>query len=158
MISIDKKRHLAKTLTWRLVGTLDTIILSWFISGDPLIGLSIGGAEVVTKMTLYYFHERLWFRIPWGIQSPRKVYSEITWEPSPEEGSHEQVAFLEYENDKIRKRVKVTKSMIESTGMNNETEYRAIMSSYNKETKQRLSSIYMGYKSEIERKLNIKIN
>jgi hypothetical protein len=48
--------------------------------------------------------------------------------------------------------------MIESTGMNNETEYRAIMSSYNKETKQRLSSIYMGNKSEIERKLNIKIN
>jgi len=57
-------RHLAKTVTWRIVGTIDTIALGWIISGDAKIGLTIGGFEVVTKMILYYFHERAWFR--WG--------------------------------------------------------------------------------------------
>lgn len=57
------KRHIAKTITWRLVGTVDTIILSWIITGNPLTGLKIGMAEVVTKMVLYYLHERLWFKI-----------------------------------------------------------------------------------------------
>lgn len=57
------KRHIAKTLTWRIVGTLDTVILSWVISGSPSIGLKIGSAEVVTKMILYYLHERTWFNI-----------------------------------------------------------------------------------------------
>ncbi len=57
------KRHIAKAITWRMVGTLDTMLLAWVISGDPLIGLQIGGAEVLTKMLLYYLHERVWFRI-----------------------------------------------------------------------------------------------
>lgn len=63
MSDISKKRHLAKTITWRLVGTFDTIVLSWIISGNPLTGLKIGLAEVITKMVLYYFHERIWFRV-----------------------------------------------------------------------------------------------
>ena len=57
------KRHLAKTITWRIVGTTDTIIIAWIISGDPLIGLSIGGTEVITKMILYFLHERVWLRV-----------------------------------------------------------------------------------------------
>jgi len=57
------KRHIAKTITWRLVGTLDTILLSWIVSGNPTIGLKIGFAEVITKMILYYLHERTWFKI-----------------------------------------------------------------------------------------------
>lgn len=59
----SRKRHIAKTITWRIVGTIDTIVLSWVITGNPLTGLKIGLAEVVTKMLLYYFHERLWFKI-----------------------------------------------------------------------------------------------
>jgi uncharacterized membrane protein len=55
-------RHLAKTVTWRLVGTVDTILLGWLVSGDATIGLTIGGLEMVTKMVLYYLHERAWFR------------------------------------------------------------------------------------------------
>ena len=55
-------RHIAKTVTWRIVGTIDTIVLGWLISGDAKIGMTIGGFEVVTKMILYYFHERAWFR------------------------------------------------------------------------------------------------
>lgn len=68
---IDRKRHILKTLTWRLVGTIDTILLSWFISGDPLVGFSIGGAELITKMILYYFHERVWYRSNCGVNKKK---------------------------------------------------------------------------------------
>lgn len=61
MKKYGRKRHIAKTFTWRIIGSLDTIILSWIISGDLKIGMAIGGAEVFTKMILYYFHERIWF-------------------------------------------------------------------------------------------------
>ena len=59
----SRLRHFSKTLTWRTVATLDTILLSWLITGDPLVGMKIGLAEVLTKMILYYFHERIWYKI-----------------------------------------------------------------------------------------------
>jgi uncharacterized membrane protein len=58
----SRRRHLAKTITWRLIGTVDTILIGWVITGDPWIGVQVGGVEMVTKMVLYYFHERAWFR------------------------------------------------------------------------------------------------
>jgi uncharacterized membrane protein len=66
-IKSSNKRHILKTFSWRGVGTLDTIILGWLISGNPLTGLKIGGAEVVTKMLLYFGHEKLWYRINYGL-------------------------------------------------------------------------------------------
>ncbi|MEM9001252.1 MAG: DUF2061 domain-containing protein [Bacteroidota bacterium] len=63
----SQRRHLIKTVTWRCIGTLDTIILSWMISGNPLTGLKIGFAEVITKMALYYIHERAWYKINFGL-------------------------------------------------------------------------------------------
>lgn len=61
------KRHLAKTITWRIIGTFDTMVLSWIITGDAVMGLKIGGVEVITKMILYYFHERIWYRMNFGL-------------------------------------------------------------------------------------------
>ena len=55
-------RHLAKTITWQIVGTADTVVIAWLISGDPKTGLSIGLVELFTKMALYYFHERVWYK------------------------------------------------------------------------------------------------
>ena len=66
-VNNSKKRHLIKTVTWRVVGTLDTVMLSWFFTGNPFLGLQIGAAEVVTKMVLYYYHERLWYKINFGL-------------------------------------------------------------------------------------------
>lgn len=57
-------RHVAKTITWRVIGTVDTILLGWLVTGEFKKGMAIGGFEVVTKMVLYYFHERAWYR--WG--------------------------------------------------------------------------------------------
>ena len=67
----SRKRHIAKTITWRAVGTLDTMLLAWWISGNPFTGLKIGMIEVVTKMILYYFHERAWYKYDFGLQERR---------------------------------------------------------------------------------------
>ena len=72
MKDVSHKRHIAKTITWRIVGTIDTIILSWIISGNPFTGLKIGFAEVITKMLLYYLHERAWYKINYGLNERRK--------------------------------------------------------------------------------------
>lgn len=69
---VSHKRHLVKTITWRLIGTLDTICLAWLISGDPFLGLSVGGAEMFTKMFLYYLHERVWYLSDFGIKRKEK--------------------------------------------------------------------------------------
>ena len=59
---VSYKRHIAKTISWRIVGTLDTFILSWILTGSIKVGAAIGGAEVVTKTILYFFHERAWYK------------------------------------------------------------------------------------------------
>jgi uncharacterized membrane protein len=61
-MKVSYKRHIAKTITWRIVGTIDTILLSWLITGDLAVGLTIGGVEVMTKMILYFAHERMWYK------------------------------------------------------------------------------------------------
>lgn len=53
---------LFKTISWRVVGTLDTITISYIITGSVANALSIGGFEVFSKMILYYLHERAWNR------------------------------------------------------------------------------------------------
>jgi uncharacterized membrane protein len=58
----DQIRHILKTISWRIVGTIDTMIVSYIITGSIKIGMAIGGFEVFTKMILYYFHERIWFK------------------------------------------------------------------------------------------------
>ena len=69
---VKRKRHIAKTITWRIVGTIDTMILGWIISGDPMIGVKVGALELFTKMILYYFHERVWYKTKFGITDKNK--------------------------------------------------------------------------------------
>ena len=61
------KRHVAKTITWRIVGTLATMVIGWLITGNPVTGLKIGGIEMFTKMILYFIHERIWFKLNLGL-------------------------------------------------------------------------------------------
>ncbi len=66
-------RSLLKTISWRLLGTLDTIVLSFIITGSLKMAASIGGVELITKMVLYYLHERVWSKLNIGkeiIQNP----------------------------------------------------------------------------------------
>ncbi len=59
-------RSAVKTLSWRTVGTIDTIVISFLVTGNLTMAASIGSIEVVTKMVLYYLHERTWNKIPIG--------------------------------------------------------------------------------------------
>lgn len=79
MVGASQKRHIFKTITWRVIGTIDTVILSWIISGSPTIGLKIGFVEVVTKMVLYYLHERFWFNSKIRNTNKRHLIKTFTW-------------------------------------------------------------------------------
>ena len=66
-IADSNKRHLIKTFSWRFVGTIDTIIFAWLLTGNPLTGLKIGLFETLSKMLLYFGHEKLWYKINFGL-------------------------------------------------------------------------------------------
>ena len=70
-IQSSNKRHIMKTFSWRVLGTLDTILLSWVVTGNPLTGLKIGGAEVISKMILYFGHEKIWYQLDYGLKRRR---------------------------------------------------------------------------------------
>ena len=68
-MTVHVKRHIAKTISWRIIGTIDTMILAGLISGNWKVGVSIGGAEVLTKMVLYFLHGRVWYKwVSYGIK------------------------------------------------------------------------------------------
>jgi len=60
------KRSLAKAITWRITGTVDTFIISWFITGQLAIASGIALTEVLTKVCIFWVHERIWNKIKWG--------------------------------------------------------------------------------------------
>jgi len=59
-------RSLTKGVSWRAVGTMDTMFISYLITGSALNALKIGGLEVFSKIALYYLHERIWATVKWG--------------------------------------------------------------------------------------------
>ncbi len=59
-------RSVIKTVSWRVLGTVDTMVISFLITGSMVMAASIGSIEVITKMVLYYFHERAWDKIKIG--------------------------------------------------------------------------------------------
>lgn len=59
-------RSLTKAVSWRVTGTLDTILISFLITGKIKMAVSIGFIELFTKICLYYLHERVWERIRFG--------------------------------------------------------------------------------------------
>lgn len=59
-------RSLVKAASWRALGSLDTFLLGWFFTGHAGVAGAIAGTEILTKILLYYVHERAWSSIPWG--------------------------------------------------------------------------------------------
>ncbi len=65
-------RSLVKAVSWRLAGSVDTMIISLIITGRIKWALSISGVELFTKVFLFYVHERLWNKIPLGrVEEPK---------------------------------------------------------------------------------------
>ena len=61
------QRHFLKTFSWRVVASITTLIIAFVVSGNLLTGFKIGIAETVTKMILYYLHEKVWYKISYGL-------------------------------------------------------------------------------------------
>ena len=59
-------RSITKAISWRMLGSLDTFLLSWLVTGEAKMAIAISGIELVTKIALYWTHERMWNRISWG--------------------------------------------------------------------------------------------
>ena len=76
MYKEDHTRSLLKMVTWRVSGTLATVVLVFLFTHEPLVALSIGGLEALAKMALYFFHERIWDRIKFG---RRRVDPVVLW-------------------------------------------------------------------------------
>ena len=53
-------RSFLKAITWRMTGTLDTFAIGFLVTGKVSIAGSIAGTELLTKVLLYYGHERVW--------------------------------------------------------------------------------------------------
>ena len=66
-IKDSNRRHLIKTFSWRIVGSVDTVLFGWLITGNPFTGLKIGGFESISKMLLYFGHEKIWYKINYGL-------------------------------------------------------------------------------------------
>jgi uncharacterized membrane protein len=66
---VEKKRHIAKTISYRVVSTLIGFVIMWFVSGSVKVGAAFGIAELVYKPIQYYIHERIWYRyIKFGLK------------------------------------------------------------------------------------------
>ena len=61
-------RSLAKAVSWRVLGSLDTFLISWLFTSSVSAAGAIATTEVLTKMVLYYFHERAWSSVRWGFK------------------------------------------------------------------------------------------
>ena len=53
-------------MTWHVIASLTTFLIAWILTGDLLIGVSIGSIEALAKILLYYYHERIWNNINWA--------------------------------------------------------------------------------------------
>jgi uncharacterized membrane protein len=59
-------RSIAKAVSWRATGSLDTFVIAALITGNSKLAGGVALAEILTKTALYYVHERAWALVPWG--------------------------------------------------------------------------------------------
>ncbi|MEI8315613.1 MAG: DUF2061 domain-containing protein [Verrucomicrobiota bacterium] len=67
-------RSLIKAISWRVTGTIDTVLVSFLVTGRIKLALSIGCVELFTKVGLYYLHERIWNKISFGRAKPKEDF------------------------------------------------------------------------------------
>ena len=64
--SEEPLRSVLKALSWRCIGTIDTLLVAYFLTGEIRLATSIASVDFITKLVLYFFHERIWNTIKWG--------------------------------------------------------------------------------------------
>ena len=69
-MQVERKRHIAKTISYRIISTLVGFLLMWLISGSIKVGAAFGVAELIYKPIQYYIHERVWYKwIKYGLKN-----------------------------------------------------------------------------------------
>lgn len=63
---LSRGKSFIKGISWRVLGTIDTFLIAFFFTGHSFAASQIAAFEVITKIALYYFHERVWERVMWG--------------------------------------------------------------------------------------------
>lgn len=76
-------RSIVKAVSWRALGSVDTFVISYFVTGRLVFAASIASVETFTKICLYYFHERAWARVPWGRADKLEPKAAPQHAPSP---------------------------------------------------------------------------
>jgi uncharacterized membrane protein len=70
---VQRKRHIAKTISYRILSTLIGFLLMWWVSGSIKVGAAFGVAELIYKPIQYYLHERVWYKwVKYGIKKDNK--------------------------------------------------------------------------------------
>ena len=65
-LSESSRRSVAKTISWRVTGSLSTFLISFIVSGDFVVAGSIAMVQITVNTVLYFIHERVWNKIKWG--------------------------------------------------------------------------------------------
>lgn len=66
---VERKRHIAKTVSYRIVSTLIGFLIIWWVSGSIKVGTAFGVVELLYKPIQYYVHERIWYKwIKYGLK------------------------------------------------------------------------------------------
>lgn len=71
-LNIAHKRSMAKAISWRILGSIDTFVIGFLVTGHASLGAIIAGTEIITKIVLYYLHERFWGHVKWGLYQKEK--------------------------------------------------------------------------------------
>ena len=71
-MKVDKKRHIAKTISYRIISTCIGFGIMWAVGGSIKVGAAFGVAELVYKPIQYYIHERIWYKwIKFGLNKEK---------------------------------------------------------------------------------------
>jgi len=66
---VERKRHIVKTISYRIVSTTIGFLTMWSVTGSIKWGAAFGVAELLWKPIQYYIHERIWYRyIKYGLK------------------------------------------------------------------------------------------
>ena len=73
-MAVSAKRHIAKTISYRVLSTLIGFLIMWWASGSIKVGAAFGVAEILYKPLQYYIHERIWYKyIKFGLKDEKKT-------------------------------------------------------------------------------------
>lgn len=60
-------RSILKGISWRVIASATTMTVVYMVTGDLSLMASVGAVDVTAKIFFYYFHERIWGKVQWGV-------------------------------------------------------------------------------------------